>query len=481
MEEKKIQLRVRDVAHLWGDKRVLRFFRKNFEKIDYKPLRNVYLALCEIDSDFVEERNSKTKHLHALTKTCSTYAGMDISKVTETLQFLKFIDLIDYGRKIGEGGKTIGSFLIMYKWEGENFHLQKIDTFMKENPNKEESLYGAIGMVYKNIINNRFVKNVINYRLKQIFYKEKINVSATQETNPPVLKNPFYNKEHLQKDNPLQEEAIPTRLERVRRPPQIDRSEIKRQLHPKKEKVPIPLESVPEELLLWKSLNLVQHKTEYVNKTYALICKTIMQLKRGSFFSKKKGFEKYERMKFSQEQIVDTIQWLGHAANDPNYEPINKKYLKGLSFVDFFYNERVVYGDASLFIQYFENPPKKRSGGKPRDNRHIQVVNRLKKIYCKEVLGTDYQNNGLSEVDLDKFDLATERVLKLLQECGSELCFPVDGLDFAEMLHKALVEQFGEKSLGPGNYCSNYTFSTIFPRYLFQQAVVRTDFSLPGG
>jgi len=194
MNGKENKLRIRDIAHLWGDKRVLSFLRKRFERVDYKPLRNVYLALCEIDSDFVEERNSKETHLHALTKTCATYAGMDQNYVTEALQFLRFIKLIDYGRKYGDDGRTVGSFLTMYKWEGFDFHSKEIKdykTLIREIPDK------VITGCYKNIINNRFFKNII-YNINNRFFKLFSKENKDCKSNPTdSLSNSDFSKESL--------------------------------------------------------------------------------------------------------------------------------------------------------------------------------------------------------------------------------------------------------------------------------------------
>lgn len=75
--------RKRDVAHLWADKRIMRFFRRNFNKLHYKNLRSVYLALCEIDSDFRE-----TGEITNFTRTVATYAGMNENTVRPYLRAL---------------------------------------------------------------------------------------------------------------------------------------------------------------------------------------------------------------------------------------------------------------------------------------------------------------------------------------------------------------------------------------------------------
>lgn len=144
---KKLRQRERNVAHTWADKQVLRFLRKCFDKKDYRKLRDVYLALCEIDSDFTEERESEVKSIHNITKTCATYAGMDLYRVTKSLQVLKILQLVDYGRKTNKSGRIIGSRLVMFEWKNKDFHL----TLLK--PYKG----GTINI--KNTLKGRFVKN----------------------------------------------------------------------------------------------------------------------------------------------------------------------------------------------------------------------------------------------------------------------------------------------------------------------------------
>lgn len=103
--------RKRDVAHLWSDKRVIRFFRKNFNKIHYKNLRSVYLALCEIDSDFQESGT-----INAFTKTVAAYAGMNKDTIRPYLRALKNADIINYEQQ-NAGGRFQSTALSLFLWE----------------------------------------------------------------------------------------------------------------------------------------------------------------------------------------------------------------------------------------------------------------------------------------------------------------------------------------------------------------------------
>lgn len=103
--------RLRNVAHLWVDKQTIRYFRKNYLKAYYKNFRSIYVALCEMDSDFGER-----KRIRGFTKTVSTYAGMGEATTRKYLKALCELDLIDYEQENIEGrfGETT---LSIYKWE----------------------------------------------------------------------------------------------------------------------------------------------------------------------------------------------------------------------------------------------------------------------------------------------------------------------------------------------------------------------------
>jgi len=119
--------RERSVGHLWCDKRVMRFFRKNFEKKSYKALRNVYLALCEIESDF-SKTGTDIKYMSNIRKTTATYAGMDTDNTGIIMQHLRKMGMIDYGRRKDSSGRVKGSFLSLFVWED---FQEELDEYLK--------------------------------------------------------------------------------------------------------------------------------------------------------------------------------------------------------------------------------------------------------------------------------------------------------------------------------------------------------------
>jgi len=161
---KSTEKRRRNVAHLWADKRILRFFRKHplLTKSYYKNLRNTYLALCEIDSDFGER-----KEMYGFTKTVATYAGMNEATVRKYLQALRAARLIDYCQITNDNGTFGHTRLEIYKWDetSENQKARSIlsilekpvygKTRVRENPCTGKPVYGKTPVrVYSDSINN---------------------------------------------------------------------------------------------------------------------------------------------------------------------------------------------------------------------------------------------------------------------------------------------------------------------------------------
>lgn len=110
-----IESRERNVAHCWQDKRVLRLLRNglNLDNNEYKLYRNTYIALCEIDSDFSEEKGGECQ-LNAIIQTCATYSGLDRETVSWVMKVLAKMQLIDYGQHILEKGRFGGSYLKLF-------------------------------------------------------------------------------------------------------------------------------------------------------------------------------------------------------------------------------------------------------------------------------------------------------------------------------------------------------------------------------
>ena len=103
--------RHRNVAHLWADKRAMRFFRKNFDNPHHKNLRSIYLALCEMDSDFGEHTQIKS-----FVKTLSTYSGVYKDTARKYLNALHNAGIIDVQQTRNEDGTYADTSLVLYEW-----------------------------------------------------------------------------------------------------------------------------------------------------------------------------------------------------------------------------------------------------------------------------------------------------------------------------------------------------------------------------
>jgi len=108
----------RNVAHLWVDKRILKFFRMVFTKEDYGKINHTYLAVCEIESDM---RENGVNSVHDLVETCAAYTDMDNQEVREYLYRLEDLGLIAYDTIMDKATEEpIGDSLILHEWNEES-------------------------------------------------------------------------------------------------------------------------------------------------------------------------------------------------------------------------------------------------------------------------------------------------------------------------------------------------------------------------
>ena len=121
--------RERNVAHLWVDKRVSRFIRRNFKGKQRRTLRDVYLALCEIESDFTQQRNNPNFGIPHLGKLCATYSGITEETAYEAMGAFKKMGLIDYAQNKGEKGQYgKGSYLTLWTWDDEENYIENLNS-----------------------------------------------------------------------------------------------------------------------------------------------------------------------------------------------------------------------------------------------------------------------------------------------------------------------------------------------------------------
>ena len=137
----------------WQEKKVLRFLRRNYKQAELIKLRNLYLTITEMDSDF------NGQDIKFYTKTISSYSGLSKEwipsglKVLEKLQIIKIVEEKEKGKFKGKKliftpeniieipkktvpGKTLN---------GEPFNgktdTSEDSTYLEDNINKENSIY----------------------------------------------------------------------------------------------------------------------------------------------------------------------------------------------------------------------------------------------------------------------------------------------------------------------------------------------------
>ncbi|MEG1286970.1 MAG: hypothetical protein RSD13_02820 [Clostridium sp.] len=94
----------RNQPFCWQEKKVLRLLRNNFKGAELAKLRNLYLTITEIDSDFNNE------DIKFFTKTISTYSGLSTEWIPTGLKIfekLKMIEIIEEREKGQFKGKKI--------------------------------------------------------------------------------------------------------------------------------------------------------------------------------------------------------------------------------------------------------------------------------------------------------------------------------------------------------------------------------------
>ena len=89
----------------WQEKKVLRLLRANFNGADLAKLRNLYLTITEIDSDFNNE------DINYFTKTISTYSGLSKDWIPTGLKIFEKLKMIEIVEE-RENGKFKGKKIV---------------------------------------------------------------------------------------------------------------------------------------------------------------------------------------------------------------------------------------------------------------------------------------------------------------------------------------------------------------------------------
>ena len=239
----------------WQEKKVLRLLRANFNGADLAKLRNLYLTITEIDSDFNNE------DINYFTKTISTYSGLSKDwiptglKIFEKLKMIEIVEERENGKFKGKkivftpenidelgnstvtvkslNGKPSNGFLepsedILYQ---EDIMFKKNhDKDLKKAPDKTldifENLFRTFGINYTNtnqtavkaLLKTMSEKEVIEY-LKETYIALKENKSIKSVARAFSYK---IQKQERQVSTTKKEIAKEKKVEKVERPIILD-------------------------------------------------------------------------------------------------------------------------------------------------------------------------------------------------------------------------------------------------------------------
>ncbi len=237
--------------------------------------------------------------------------------------------------------------------------------------------------------------------------------------------------------------------------------------------VPKNIESI---INLWCASSLINHKPG--SKTYSSIVKSIKQLLSGTFFNKTM-LNKYHGVKFSEDEIKLAIKNFALAATSPDFAPnlgSYKDYLKKLSMLTFFYNERSEK-EKSLFIKYFESKPEMLAGQvRERKDTNPQLTEMIKNVYNSKILG-----GAVIEIDANmhqKFVLCSQLLSNFFDKNKNKInsvYIQRGNKDKASFLIDSLIHDVGDARkniISVGWLCSGETFSRRLPVYLFSQGIL---------
>jgi len=254
--------------------------------------------------------------------------------------------------------------------------------------------------------------------------------------------------------------------------PPNDKPILRRRQIPLSEKPPFVPEDLKEVLTLWNNSGLRKH-LDPTSKVYKEGVHGLKKLKRGVFFYDKPVANGYQERKFTKEEIIRAIENLKLAALNPDYEPTGgyKDYLKRLSLSDFLYNPYTQNGEKSLFIKYFESPPKLCS-------ENIRMVKDHYPEYTKAVTGIYISRvkggiGKLTQREQAKLIHAGKEIHDFFEENKKR----IDPMYIrtikakVEMVFDGLIDHYKD-SIQVGNLCSQYTYDTLLPIYLERQAVL---------
>ena len=335
---------------------------------------------------------------------------------------------------INQNYKNIYSPLV--KAYHDNYSKMDSDTLVK-------TLYTSIkGIIDVYKVVNR-VKDNIKDDINFPFSKEKGEVEVENPTAPP---------------SPSLRHRRPSTVIR-NTPPAMRKKITKEPIEP----FPIP-KSIKDLLDFWHKQNLKSNRL--ATKEMKKNIQYLKVLKRGTLYEKFKVHEEFRDKKFTDEEIKQAITNFALAALQPNYDPAPGRYkdiLKNTSLNKFIYNSFSTNGNASLFIKYFQEPPRMLPVSGVAVDKYLPLVNDLKELYVEYFLEGGIAPKWTSG-DEKNFLLAAQR----LQDFWENSEVSDSGLNMiSDYFMKSIYETSYGKKVPPRWLHNDITFEN-FTKYLIE-------------
>lgn len=216
----------------------------------------------------------------------------------------------------------------------------------------------------------------------------------------------------------------------------------------------------------WNSLNL--HPCKLHTRALKRFLNAVSKLRRGILFADNETFEEYADKAFSEEEIRMAMYRFSIAAHDVTYMPREKERFRKTPLHVFLFNP---YAQTkimkSLFLFFFENPPKK-----ILTDENVDLSQKLLNMYRKKILLNE--SAELKSSDVDRFVLASNRLTDFLKQYEKRfrVYTKITNMTAAEWLFDAVTSNAPAENILPGLFCSDKTFLTRLPSYLKRIGVI---------
>lgn len=167
---------------------------------------------------------------------------------------------------------------------------------------------------------------------------------------------------------------------------------------------------------------------------------------------------------YSVEDIIRSIDGFKQRLTNPDYLPIEKSKLKGISLRIFFWNPWAI-AIPSMFLECFNNPPQLVRNAVPLEREeNPQITEWLKKLYVEKILlGMERK---FAPLENNHFIRGANLLFHSIPNLRQKANLTTGPREFCEYVLDALIKQFGKKGVKIGNVGSEWTYHDLLPRYL---------------